>query len=235
MTGGLIMRLLAMGDIHGCYSALCRLVEAVKLTPEDTLVTLGDYVNRGPDSKAVLDWLIYRSQTGSLIPLRGNHEVMMLNASESPESFFFWASNLGKQTLASYSPFDDGEEGSPLDIPETHWDFLKNGLRNYHETERHIFVHANLYPEIDLPDQPEYMLHWEFLDEWTPPHHSGKTMICGHSSQKSGEPFNLGHAVCIDTAACKGGWLTCLDVETNYYWQANQAGETREGFLSPPE
>lgn len=227
------MRLLAIGDIHGCYSALCTLVEAAQVTPDDTLITLGDYVNRGPNTKAVLDWLIHRSQTGSLIPLRGNHEVMMVRASESPLGFDNWARVGGKQTLKSYSTNVGGD--TLLDIPEAHWNFLKNDLQDYYETERHIFVHANLYPDTPLADQPECILHWEFLNEWSPPHCSGKRMICGHSSQKSGEPLNLGHAVCIDTAACKGGWLTCFDVKTDYYWQANQAGETREGFLTPLE
>ena len=53
-------RLLAVGDIHGCYRALCTLMKAVRLTPEDTLITLGDYVNRGPDTHSVVDWLLRR-------------------------------------------------------------------------------------------------------------------------------------------------------------------------------
>ena len=123
------------------------------------------------------------------------------------------------------------DEGRLTDIPQAHWDFLENHLRDYYETDRHLFVHANLYPDLPLDEQPEYVLFWEHIDEWTPPHQSGKTMICGHTSQKTGEVLNLGHAVCIDTSACKGGWLTCLDVETGDYWQANEQGETRTGFL----
>ncbi len=104
-------------------------------------------------------------------------------------------------------------------------------MLDYYETERQIFVHANLYPDLPLNEQPDYVVFWQHIDEWTPPHQSGKTMICGHTSQKTGEILNLGHAICIDTAACKGGWLTCLDVETGDYWQANESGETRAGFL----
>jgi serine/threonine protein phosphatase 1 len=222
---------LAIGDIHGCYRSLTTLVKAVKLTPEDTLITLGDYVNRGPETYAVMEWLIRRANTGPLIPLRGNHEIMMLNARLTGDSFT-WLSVGGKETLASYSPLED--EGRLADVPDSHWDFLEHQLCDYYETKKHLFVHANLYPDLPLDEQPEFMLFWEHIDEWTPPHVSGKTMICGHTSQKSGEPLNLGHAVCIDTAACKGGWLTCLEVETNYYWQANEAGQTREGFLDPP-
>jgi serine/threonine protein phosphatase 1 len=63
------------------------------------------------------------------------------------------------------------------------------------------------------------------------PHESGKIMVCGHTSQKSGEPLDYGHAVCIDTWAHGGGWLTCLDVSSRQYWQANQQGQVRVGRL----
>ena len=72
------------------------------------------------------------------------------------------------------------------------------------------------------------MLYWETLEaaRWRP-HESGKTMICGHSVQRSGRPLVLDHAICIDTWVYGDGWLTCLDVEAEVYWQANQRGETR--------
>ncbi len=186
-------------------------------------------MNRGPNTHAVLDWLIHRNEVGPLVPLRGNHELMMLNARESSAAFKYWMAVGGDKTLASYSHFAD--EGGLADIPDSHWDYLENQLRDYYETDRHLFVHGNLYPDLPLEEQPEYVLFWERVDEWTSPHQSGKTMICGHTSQKTGEILNLGHAVCIDTAACKGGWLTCLDVETGDFWQANESGETRAGFL----
>jgi serine/threonine protein phosphatase 1 len=74
------------------------------------------------------------------------------------------------------------------------------------------------------------MLYWESFDN-PPPHASGKIMICGHTSQKSGRPRGLGHAVCIDTWAYGQGWLTCLDVGSGKYWQADQQGETRWDWL----
>jgi serine/threonine protein phosphatase 1 len=226
------MRVLAIGDIHGCYLALSTLLKAVQLTPEDTLITLGDYVNRGPDTHSVVDWLIHRQQTGGLIPLRGNHELMMIAARQDEEAFSNWMAVGGKETLMSYSPGD--EPGRLSDVPGSHWEFLENHLQDSYETDRHFFVHANAYPEVPLAEQPDFMLFWEHIDEWTPPHASGKTMICGHTSQSAGLPLNLGHAICIDTAACKGGWLTCLEPETGYYWQANETGQTPEAFLDPP-
>ena len=75
---------------------------------------------------------------------------------------------------------------------------------------------------------------WESFND-PPPHESGKVMVCGHTSQKSGVPRNIGHAVCIDTWACGRGWLTCLDVGSGRYWQANQRGETRASWLEGAE
>jgi serine/threonine protein phosphatase 1 len=74
------MRYLAIGDIHGCFTALRTLAEFVPIGPEDRLITLGDYVDRGPDSAAVIDWLIHREEQGGLVAIRGNHEVMMMLA-----------------------------------------------------------------------------------------------------------------------------------------------------------
>ena len=114
--------------------------------------------------------------------------------------------------------------------PEEHWLFLSRDCKPYHETADHFFVHANAYPELPLNDQPDYMLFWERFDQPSP-HESGKIMICGHTPQRNGVPLNLGYAVCIDTHAHGGGWLTCLDVTTGRYWQANEQKETRSGVL----
>ena len=72
------------------------------------------------------------------------------------------------------------------------------------------------------------MLYWEFLPSEMR-HHSGKTVVCGHSSQKTGMPKVIPGAVCIDTFAYGGGWLTCLDAASGRYWQVNLMGKRREG------
>ena len=81
------MRNLAVGDIHGCIKALTTLAAFVPFQREDLVITLGDYVNRGPDTCAVLDWLINYRKQGQLITLRGNHEIMMLQARDNDEAF----------------------------------------------------------------------------------------------------------------------------------------------------
>lgn len=224
------MRVLAIGDIHGTFNALAALVSAVELTADDLLVTLGDYVDRGPDSAAVLDWLIERRQNGKLVALRGNHERMMLDSRSDYRTREYWLSYGGDATLDSY--FRRGGEGELSDVPEAHWQFMENVCQNWFETDTHFFVHANALPDMSLDDQPEYVLLWEKLVD-VPPHTSGKIMICGHTPQSSGQPLNLGHAVCIDTWACGPEWLTCLDVTSGQYWQANQRGQVRRGELSP--
>lgn len=222
-------RHLAISDIHGCYDALCTLCDFVGLRNDDILITLGDYVNRGPNSNAVLDWLVHHDALHQLQPLRGNHDIMMVNARENDSEYRKWIDVGGDATLRSYAPFE-GDKGSLVDIPDAHWDFLTNRLLPYFETETHFFVHANAYPEMPLNEQPDFMLYWERFDD-PPLHESGKTMVCGHTSQKSGLPVTNDHAICIDTKAYSAGWLSCLHVEAGIIWQANQRGESRQLYL----
>jgi serine/threonine protein phosphatase 1 len=223
------MRVLAIGDIHGCLLHLNDLLALVKQTPDDLVITLGDMVDRGPDTRGVIDRLIGLRKGGTkLVCLRGNHEIMMAEARKGGTSErSMWLSVGGLQTLGSYGP-DPGKAGTLDDVPPEHWDFLENGLVDYHETERFIFVHAAVYPDHDLDEQPDDMLFWEFLPG-AMRHHSGKTVVCGHTSQKSGVPKVIPGAVCIDTYAHGGGWLTCLDVNEGKYWQVDLMGKTREG------
>jgi serine/threonine protein phosphatase 1 len=230
------MRILAIGDIHGCSLAFDTLIAAVKPQPSDKIITLGDYVDRGPDSKGVINRLIALHSTGRLTALRGNHELMMLQVRDSavlPKAVRHrkksqWRQKGGEATLASYSK--SGKAGKLADVPDNHWDFIENVCVNWYETEKHFFVHANAYPDVPLVDQPDYMLFWEKFDN-PAPHLSGKTMVCGHTSQKSGVPLNLGHAICIDTRVYGKGWLTCLDVTSGKVWQANQAGQQRTAWI----
>ena len=221
-------RLLAIGDIHGCDTALQALAEFVPIRDDDLLVTLGDYVDRGPNSRAVLDWLISRFATGQLIPLCGNHEIMMLDAREGEDMLDFWLGAGGLDTLESYGT--DGETGLLADVPVSHWHFLEHQTLRYYETATHFFVHANALPDWPLADQPAEVIFWEKFRN-PPPHASGKIMVCGHTPQPSMRPLDIGHAICIDTWIYRDGWLTCLNPETGEYWQANQEGRTRRGWL----
>lgn len=222
-------RHLAIGDIHGCFNALGTLLDYVRLDNDDVIIPLGDYCDRGPNSNAVLDFLIHLSSKYTVQPLRGNHDIMMLQAGDNDAELAKWLYVGGDQTLRSYSPFGN-TDGTLSDVPDRHWQWLADSLLPYFESESHFFVHANAYPEISLADQPDFMLYWEQFDD-PPPHESGKTMVCGHTSQKSGQPLANENAICIDTWACGGGWLSCLHAESGMIWQANEIGQTRKFWL----
>ncbi|MBY0230428.1 MAG: serine/threonine protein phosphatase [Gemmataceae bacterium] len=223
------MRTLAIGDIHGCLVALETLLAAVALEADDTVVALGDFVDRGPDSRGVIDRLIGLHDAGQLVAILGNHDEMMLAALQGGKSRgWLWFG--GEETLASYG---HGPTETVFDrVPTAHVDFLWKACRPYYETETHLFAHAGVQPDVPMPQQSEDVLRWLKL---TGPirHASGKTLIVGHTKQRSGVPLVLDGVVCIDTGAYEeDGWLTCLDVDSGKYWQANERGETREGSIS---
>jgi len=225
------MRTLAVGDIHGCRNALVAVIEAVKPTGEDRLIFLGDYVDRGPDSKGVIDWILANRDQRETITLRGNHEIMMMDSRLSYFDLTLWLPSGGRATFDSYGVESD-RSWTHL-VPDEHWAFMEQTTR-WFETDSHIYVHAGLDPERDLEEQPEENLYWLKLDSMSQAHKSGKVVVCGHTRQAEGDILNLGYAICIDTAACGGQWLTCLDAESGDYWQANEEGQTRSGKLPPP-
>lgn len=210
-------RTIAIGDIHGCSIELARLLEVVAPSAEDTLVLLGDYIDRGIDSRGVIEQLLELQRRCTLVALMGNHEQMMLEARDDPHKRIEWMEFGGIVTLDSYG--DRGWE----DVPEAHWTFLRS-CRDWHETSTHLFVHASYEPERALGEQEAGVLRWRSLHEHVPgPHRSGKRAIVGHTPQESGEILALGHLVCIDTGVCHGGRLTALDVESGRAWQVGAA------------
>ncbi|MFH7241261.1 MAG: metallophosphoesterase family protein [Spirulina sp.] len=241
------MRLFAVGDIHGCATALNTLLAAIDPRPGDCVVTLGDYVNKGPDSKAVLDSLVRLSREGILVPLLGNHEIKFLIARRLGRAIVNGEVLVDQQTLTSYGAADGGTDhlsvggnpnvrddpavDSPLThVPDSHWHLLQHQGLRWFATEKYIFLHGTLSPHRPLLQQPDQAIFWDKLQR-PQPHPSGKILICGHTPQRSGHPLNLGHTICLDTAACEGHWLTCLEVNSGTLWQANQAGHLRQSHL----
>ena len=219
--------ILAIGDIHGCRVALETMIDYVAPTPADTIVTLGDYVDRGPDSKGVVDFLLKFRKTRQLIHLKGNHELQMEDALTGRRCYDFWIQGLvgGRETLDSYG-------GIFKNIPADHWEFLQSAGKLY-ESATHFFVHAGADPLVPLSEQKASVVHWKRFHE-AQPHPSGKVMVCGHSIQGD-LPVNLGHSICLDTCAYGGGWLTALDVEAGIYYQTNERGERRKGDIHSAE
>jgi serine/threonine protein phosphatase 1 len=220
-----VTRHLAIGDIHGCINALTTLLGLVGLRPDDTIITLGDYVDRGPDASAVLNLIIELDNSHHLVPLRGNHEIMMLDAHEKASWLKPWLSYGGEATLHSYSGSQD-TGGSFDDVPEAHLDFLRNRLLPWYECATHFFVHAFADADTALEDQTDPNLYWrKYINPKR--HCSGRIMVCGHTPQKTGVPLVNDHSICIDTWAYGDGWLSCLEVESGIIRQANESGDTR--------
>jgi serine/threonine protein phosphatase 1 len=221
-------RTIAIGDIHGCLDALAALIDAVQPGPDDTVVTLGDYIDRGPDSRSVLDRLIALAESCRLVPLLGDHEEMPVDALQDIAALRKWLTCGGVETLRSYGWEPGGPRRALPDwIPERHLAFLV-GCRPYHETATHVFMNAGFQSELPMDQQTGQALRWRVTDARTAvPHRSGKVAVVGHTPQLAGVILDLGFLLCIDTNCARDGWLTALDTSTGRFWQTNRAGRLR--------
>jgi serine/threonine protein phosphatase 1 len=211
-------RTVAIGDIHGCSVALAALINLIDPQPDDTIITLGDYVDRGLDSRGVLDQLIALQSRCNLVPILGNHDEMMLNARNGKDDFNFWKNCGGITALDSY-----GSSGRLDLIPAVHFRFLQQCVP-FFETDTHFFIHANYRRDLHLEEMDEHALRWLSLRDFVPsPHCSGKVAVMGHTPQP--DILDLGHLICLDTGCCNGGWLTAFDVKSRQCWRVDERGE----------
>ncbi len=217
------MRELVIGDIHGCSQSFLALLEIVEPRSDDVFVLLGDYIDRGPDSRGVIEAILDLSSRCTVVPIRGNHEIMFQRALQDSRSLPEWLKHGGHATLDSYQKRGPRD---PAVIPERHRTFLLEQTLDYWETAERIFVHATVDPEADLAEQTELHLFWEKFRNPTV-HKSGKPIICGHASQKSGLPAAFEKGLCIDTWPAGKGWLTCYDTHERSFIQTNERGGRR--------
>jgi serine/threonine protein phosphatase 1 len=215
-------RTIAIGDIHGCATALRTLLPLLELAAGDTLVMLGDAIDRGPNSRDVLEQLVTLGQRCQLVPILGNHEQMLLDVVDGKMPLQDWLIHGGAETLDSYGP-----NAALAEVPGKHIDLLCT-WGDYHETDGHFFAHGNYLTKKKLRKQPWEEMRWLSLKSFLPdPHTSGKTAILGHTANKQGKIVNHGHLVCIDTYCHGGGWLTALEPVAGKVWQANERGDSR--------
>jgi serine/threonine protein phosphatase 1 len=210
-------RIFAIGDIHGCNRELQRLLAQIRPDPlTDAIVFVGDYLDRGPDSREVIHTLLNLKKTfPHLICLRGNHESMFLNYYLEGRDEKLYFENGGGMTLSSYR-LTAADARAGTGFPEEHLRFLVS-LPLYHETESYIFVHAGLRPGIPLAGQSPEDLLWirnEFIDsDWD----FGKTVVFGHTALC--EPFLQKNKIGIDTGLVYGGCLTCIELPSRTIYQ----------------
>lgn len=216
MTG----RLIAIGDIHGFRAALETLLDAIDPQPEDVIVTLGDYVDRGPDSRGVIDTLIRWGHKTQLIALAGNHEEMMLSVIRGEQSHHGWLRYGGIETLESY-----GFDGTMDFLPPDHLEFLEN-LGDYFVHDSFFFMHAAYDPQLELDEQPIEMLRWHSLRMGIPAaHFSGRVAVVGHTAHPEGAVLDVGHLICLDTNCYDGGFLTAMELPSKRLWQSTPDGQ----------
>lgn len=212
-------RTIAIGDIHGHADALTGLLRLLEPRDIDTVVFLGDYVSRGPDSRDVIQAVIDLGRRCRVVALRGNHEEMLLDARSNRIARAAWVSVGGDASLVAPSA---SEVWRALD--DAQWSFV-SGLPTFHETDDHFFVHANYAPNRPIDGQDSQTALWLPLEPPPGPHYSGKTAIVGHTPQFDGDVLNLGHLVCIDTGCGFGGILTAFEPVSGRLWQVDERGE----------
>ncbi len=190
------MGLIAIGDIHGCAKTLDELLDQVAPTQDDHLVFIGDYIDRGPNSKGVIDRLLELRESVPCTFLRGNHEVFLLNHFDgNRHDDEVWYLNGGRQTMKSYV---DG--GGNEVFPDTHLTFMRE-TKLYLDTPDYFFVHAGLQPHLTVRENLEQPSEKVFL--WDRSHYSArylaweKPVVCGHTPHP--EPINHQQLISIDT------------------------------------
>lgn len=209
-------KIFAIGDIHGCYNQLVALIKKIPIDfKRDTLVFMGDYIDRGPQSVEVVNFLIkLKKRVPRIIFLKGNHEDMLEKYLDGTDRFTYLL-NGGQQTLDSYLRRAAHTGTHP--IPPEHLEFFKS-LRLIYETEDYIFVHAGLRPKVSLESQDTEDLLW-IRDKFLSTRYDfGKPVIFGHTPL--GEPLVESNKVGIDTGAVYGNALTCVQLPDMVFFTA---------------
>lgn len=210
---------------------LRRLLNVVSPTPSDQFVFLGDYIDRGKDSRGVIELLLQFQKTfPHTIFIRGNHDQLLLDClvelgvrggsrlrdqsvafreCSTPSDLEMFISNGGNETLRSY------RVQNMADLPEKHIIFLES-TRLWCQFENYTFVHAGVEPDMPLELQDPYVLMWERL---SPPGRNGEIHVVGHHPTTDGEPYFEPGRYNLDTGAVYGQALTACDVLTKEVWQ----------------
>lgn len=211
-------KIFAIGDIHGCFDKLQRLILEIKADPvNDTLVFIGDYIDRADGGRDVVDYILKLKKTfQNVICLRGNHESMLLRFLDGVEDDIYLA-NGGFATLKAYGiSRSDAPKVRKKKIPPDHLKFFKT-LLPYYETDQFIFVHAGLIPGRELNEQSLYDMQWirqTFIDS---DDDFGKQVVFGHTHFS--EPLVEDNKIGIDTGAVYGGSLTCVELPALKFYQ----------------
>lgn len=216
-------RIYAIGDIHGradmLDDLLAQIDEDIGDHEQAQLIFLGDYIDRGLDSRGVIDRLLaVREERPDSVFLKGNHEAIMLEFLADPEDLPHWLDWGGEETLESYGVDPVGRSPEQLAddmqaaLPKAHWRFLTK-LSLTHIEGDYLFVHAGVRPGAALEDQTETDLLWirKRFHNAGPDERPDYVVVYGHTPVD--KPEDAGWRIAIDTGACYGGMLTALVLE----------------------
>ncbi len=228
-------KLIVIGDVHGCAEELNTLVRKLPLDQDTSLLFLGDYVDRGPDSKGVIDTVLDLSELYSVIALRGNHEAMFQQFLADPNNSALAGNfilNGGSATLASYSV-----RGASYDIPAPHRAFLRD-LKLFYATETHFFVHAGIPPDFNFAaesgDEVDAKTAHQFL--WIRNHFLKsqvrwpRLVVHGHTPVDQIEL--LPNRINLDTGCVYGRRLTAMHMGTGKVYSVERNQGDRPTFLT---
>lgn len=223
------IRIYAIGDVHGRADLLTALFDRIDADIQSNpigqpvQVMLGDYIDRGPQSRQVLDLIIARKRQHKMLCLKGNHEIIAAQFLNDPSELSVWKRVGGITTLLSYgiSPparDDDMEantraaEAFRQALPESHRKFIQ-GLALTFVCGDFFFVHAGVRPGIALPQQRQDDLLWIREDFLLHEEDFGKIVVHGHTPVL--QPDVRPNRINIDTGAYATGRLTCLVLEAD--------------------
>lgn len=214
-------RLIAIGDIHGMRDKLAAIIELIRPDNDTRIILLGDLLDRGENSKGVLDLVLKLRQRFDLQCVRGNHDQFYIDWQNGDEEAAATAiMNGGIHTLQSYG-YDIGE-AERFRLPQEHYKYLASQPLSI-ETENHFFCHAGCRPGIALADQTSHDLLWIRNDFHQSDYDWGKVVVTGHSPVR--EPVIKPNLIRLDTGACRNpergyGKLTACDVLSGELWQS---------------
>lgn len=223
-------RTIAIGDIHGCAQELEALLEQLQLEKGDLIVFLGDYIDRGLESRRVIEIIVELSKHYEVVALKGNHEAMFLDFLDRPNSdgAGLFVLNGGSSTLANYA----AEDGS-FAIPEEHLRFL-HSLKTFHQTEDLFFVHAGV-PEIPLREitveKHEFAMLWSRQPFLSTSFKWEKLVVHGHTPKL--EPEIKTNRINVDTGCVYDGHLTAIEFPSRKLYRVKKGTKSKQALLFP--
>ncbi len=185
-------RIIGISDIHGEYEKLTSVLSQISPKADDTIVFMGDYIDRGLKSREVVDKIISMNDVCHCVYLIGSHEFALLNSkSDDYFNYLFWSYG-GDSTVKSYGGFDN--------IFKIHGDFFKS-LKYYFLTDDYLFIHAGIKPEIPLDKQDPVDMVYIRSEFYNRKHNLKQKIIFGHTEFPKPQIWN--DKICIDTGCGK--------------------------------